>query len=512
MLIYFLYKLFSCLGWSYLGGGSVMVFLMIFDKYFNKTKHAMESKMNIMRDRRHNMTQETFLNIKMIKQYGLQLFYKNEIKKIKEDEIKIRFDLAQSLVFGKFLGMFLPSIMSSLSLAIFFSQGYQLDLASIIEILILFNHVKEPMEACIFNLRSTYKGRQISLQVFSLFMSTKEMKQDKVVQRLPLEAPQSKKEETKKAANSGAVKPVQEQIAVQIEDRHFTWGLKTMDFDDKMDEITRAVWKIKRTKPEDIREHEASMKKKEEHRTQQRKLDAAISLKNINISIKKGQLVFIVGKVASGKSSLLSAIIGDLMPVPQKLVDSYGGPEGLQKALTDQEAEAFMSDVADQQHDKDFKPAVVMRGSLSYTHQVPWIQNKVVRDNILYNKSMDVGRYVDTIQYCELESDLKELKSGDQAEIGERGINLSGGQKARIGLARAVYQDSDIYLMDDPISALDSHVRKQIMSNVINGVLSKKTRILVTHAVDFMHLADHIIIMDQGRIAAQGLYNDLKKN
>ena len=80
-----------------------MVFLMIFDKYFNKTKHAMESKMNIMRDRRHNMTQETFLNIKMIKQYGLQLFYKNEIKKIREDEIKIHFDMAQLLVFGKFL-------------------------------------------------------------------------------------------------------------------------------------------------------------------------------------------------------------------------------------------------------------------------------------------------------------------------------------------------------------------------------------------------------------------------
>jgi len=88
------------------------------------------------------------------------------------------------------------------------------------------------------------------------------------------------------------------------------------------------------------------------------------------------------------------------------------------------------------------------------------------------------------------------MTSGDYAEIGEKGINLSGGQKARLGLARAVYQDKDIYLMDDPISALDAHVRKNIINNVIGGVLAKKTRILVTHAIDFIHLADHIVIMD----------------
>lgn len=154
----------------------------------------------------------------------------------------------------------------------------------------------------------------------------------------------------------------------------------------------------------------------------------------------------------------------------------------------------------------------MVRGSLAYAHQVPWVQNKVVRDNILYRQPMNEERYVDTIQYCELESDLQQLKSGDQTEIGERGVNLSGGQKARIGLARAVYQDSDIYLLDDPISALDSQVRRQVMANVINGALATKTRILATHAIDFVHLADHIIIMDKGRIAAQGPYGELKKN
>lgn len=121
----------------------------------------------------------------------------------------------------------------------------------------------------------------------------------------------------------------------------------------------------------------------------------------------------------------------------------------------------------------------------------------------------DLDRYVDTIQYCELETDLKVLKSGDQTEIGEKGVNLSGGQKARLGLARAVYANKEIYLMDDPISALDAHVRKQIINNVYFGVLRDRTRILVTNAIDFLDRADHIVMMDQGKIKAQGSYQEL---
>ena len=123
----------------------------------------------------------------------------------------------------------------------------------------------------------------------------------------------------------------------------------------------------------------------------------------------------------------------------------------------------------------------------------------------------DLERYVDTIQYCELESDLKTLKEGDQTMIGEKGVNLSGGQKARLGLARAVYADKEIYLMDDPISALDAHVRKQIIRNVYFGILKNTTRILVTNAIDFLNQADHIVMMEQGKIKAQGSYSELEK-
>ena len=135
-----------------------------------------------------------------------------------------------------------------------------------------------------------------------------------------------------------------------------------------------------------------------------------------------------------------------------------------------------------------------------------------IRDNILFEEDLDKAKYYDTIQLCELSRDLEILQAGHLTEIGEKGINLSGGQKARVSLARAVYSDKDIYLMDDPISALDASVRKQIIENVILGKLKQKTRVLVTHAIDFVHFADSIIIMDKGRIAAKGSFEDLKDN
>jgi len=101
------------------------------------------------------------------------------------------------------------------------------------------------------------------------------------------------------------------------------------------------------------------------------------------------------------------------------------------------------------------------------------------------------------------------MPAGDQTEIGEKGINLSGGQKARVSLARAVYKRPDIIMMDDPISALDTQTRKKIYDDVFQGILKDKTRILVTHAVDFVHLADKIVIMEDGKILAQGTYEEL---
>ncbi|OPJ88667.1 ATP-binding cassette sub-family C member 3 [Patagioenas fasciata] len=198
------------------------------------------------------------------------------------------------------------------------------------------------------------------------------------------------------------------------------------------------------------------------------------SLKDINLLVPSGALVAIVGHVGCGKSSLVSALLGEM----EKL-------EG----------------------------EVAVKGSVAYVPQQAWIQNATLKDNILFGQAPNDQKYQNALEACALKTDLEVLPGGDQTEIGEKGINLSGGQRQRVSLARAVYSNSDIYLLDDPLSAVDSHVAKHIFDKVIgpDGVLKGKTRILVTHGISFLPQVDHIIVLVDGKISEMGSYQELLK-
>ncbi|KAL3875737.1 hypothetical protein ACJMK2_033658 [Sinanodonta woodiana] len=200
--------------------------------------------------------------------------------------------------------------------------------------------------------------------------------------------------------------------------------------------------------------------------------EGAATLRNIRLTVPEGSLVAVVGTVGSGKSSLLSAILGEM--------DKLAGN-------------------------------VNIKGSIAYVPQQAWIQNTSLKDNILFGKAMDLNKYRAIIDSCALQPDLDIMPAGDQTEIGEKGINLSGGQKQRVSLARAVFQDMDLYLLDDPLSAVDSHVGKHIFDNVVGpkGLLKDKTRILVTHGVSFLPQVDIIVVMMDGQISEIGSYRDL---
>ena len=154
---------------------------------------------------------------------------------------------------------------------------------------------------------------------------------------------------------------------------------------------------------------------------------------------------------------------------------------------------------------------VYINGSIAYVCQTAFIQNNTLRNNIIFFKPFDQDKYNKVLKISELLPDLEILKGGDMTEIGERGINLSGGQKARVSIARALYSDSDIYLFDDPISALDAHVGRNIINNAICDYLKNKTRILVTHAIQYCNRADRIIYMKDGRINWEGNFQELEK-
>lgn len=229
-------------------------------------------------------------------------------------------------------------------------------------------------------------------------------------------------------------------------------------------------------------------------------------LKNLNFSIKKGEFVCLIGDVGSGKSSFLSALLGDLLYLPHEKYQSIHA-----NMIKDDNVKQTINNCHQTQYFYDQSP-IVIDGTTSYVQQTPWIQNKTIRDNICFGQPYETRKYDRVIKMCELSRDLEILPAGDMTEIGEKGINLSGGQKARISLARAVYAERDIILMDDPISALDANVKKAIFQNVFVGELKDKTRILVTHAVDFLHLVDRIVLFKEGQIILQGSYEELKSN
>ncbi|XP_010022988.1 PREDICTED: multidrug resistance-associated protein 6 [Nestor notabilis] len=195
-------------------------------------------------------------------------------------------------------------------------------------------------------------------------------------------------------------------------------------------------------------------------------------LRRIDLTMRQGSLLAVVGQVGAGKSSLLSALLGEL-----ETVDG----------------------------------CVSMKDTVAYVPQQAWIQNASVEDNILFGKEMDETWFNTVIDACALQPDLESFPAGQKSEIGEKGINISGGQKQRVNLARAVYQKASVYLLDDPLSAVDAHVGQHIFEYVLgpNGLLKDKTRVLVTHTINVLPQVDNIVFLVDGMISEIGSYQEL---
>ncbi|KAF9617751.1 hypothetical protein IFM89_038513 [Coptis chinensis] len=194
------------------------------------------------------------------------------------------------------------------------------------------------------------------------------------------------------------------------------------------------------------------------------------TLRNVNLEVKPGEKVAICGEVGSGKSTLLAAILGEV---------------------------------------SNAKGKIQVYGEMAYVSQTAWIQTGTIQENILFGSSFNKERYQETLEKCSLVTDLEVLPFGDLTEIGERGVNLSGGQKQRIQLARALYQDADVYLLDDPFSAVDAHTATSLFNEYVMEALSGKTVLLVTHQVDFLPTFDSVLLMSDGEILHAAPYHQL---
>ncbi|XP_065349429.1 probable multidrug resistance-associated protein lethal(2)03659 [Cloeon dipterum] len=197
------------------------------------------------------------------------------------------------------------------------------------------------------------------------------------------------------------------------------------------------------------------------------------TLNDVSINLTPGKLVAVIGQVGSGKTSLFHAILSEL---PLK------------------------------------SGSLEINGKISYAAQEPWLFAGSVRQNILFGQHFDANRYKDVVKVCALETDFAQFPYGDRTIVGERGISLSGGQRARVALARAVYKKADIYLLDDPLSAVDTHVGRHLFDDCLAGFLRKKAVMLVTHQLQYLNQADHIIILKNGKVQAQGTFQQLQES
>ena len=196
-------------------------------------------------------------------------------------------------------------------------------------------------------------------------------------------------------------------------------------------------------------------------------------LQGISFTTREGSLTAITGPVGSGKSTLLSAIAGEI-------ADKNG--------------------------------AITCKGTVVYVPQIPWIFSGTIRENILFGEQYEKSKYDRVIEACALTQDIQGFPDCDQTIVGERGAVLSGGQRARVNLARAVYTEADLYLLDDPLTAVDFKVGHHIFIECIKGLLGEKTRLITSHQERIMREADDVIVLSKGRMLGKGSFTELKEN
>ena len=383
------------LGPSVFAGIAAMLIIVPLNAIFLRKLSNYRAQNLKMTDKRVKLTNEVFQGIRAIKSYNWEDSFYEQLTTIRHEEMNTLKAGANTRSILTAMLSAAPSVVAVLTLGIYALLGNELTPVKVFTSLGLFNQLRFPLIFLPLLLNSLVEGR-VSLNRLTKFLFADEIQN--YVEK---------------------VENMDNKLSIQISNGTFAWVQKNMTISDDFDRG---------------------------------------SLKNIDLEIKEGELVALVGPVGSGKTTLISAILGELNKV--------GG-------------------------------SVQVKGKVGYVSQTAWIPNETLRNVILFGKPFDENRYNEVIQNCGMKQDIESLDFGDATEIGERGINLSGGQKQRINLARAVYDDDDIYVMDDPLSALDSEVGAAVFRNCIKGSLKGKTRILATHQLNVLPEVDRIILMDK---------------
>ncbi|KAL6706879.1 ATP-binding cassette transporter yor1 [Coniothyrium glycines] len=425
-----------------------------------KTLFRRRVAINKITDQRVSLTQEILQGVRFVKYFGWETSFLERIHNIRKQEIgKIQILLAiRNAVLA--VGMSMPVFASMVSFITYSQVNSNLDPAPIFSSLALFNSMRIPL-----NFLPLVIG-----QVIDANASIRRIQEFLLAE----EAEESGKWD------------YDAKDALTLREADFTWERHPTT--NAEDSPANAGKKPETKQEKKDRKAEVKQEKKDKRASDLAAKAAGITtpsdttivpeekpfeIKGLNLTFGRNELTAVIGSVGSGKSSLLAALAGDM---------------------------------------RKTNGEVVFGASRAFCPQYAWIQNASVRENIIFGKDFDAKWYDQVVDACALRPDLDMLPHGDATEIGERGITVSGGQKQRMNIARAIYFDADIVLMDDPLSAVDAHVGRHIMDNAICGLLKNKCRILATHQLHVLSRCDRIIWVEDGRVQAVDTFENLMAN
>ncbi|TKA35153.1 hypothetical protein B0A54_13948 [Friedmanniomyces endolithicus] len=434
-----------------------------------KSLMARRKFINKITDQRVSLTQEIISSVRFVKFFGWEMSFIDRLAEIRTREInKISFLLSiRNGIMA--VSMTMPIFASMLSFITFSLTQHPLNPAPVFSSLALFNAMRIPL-----NLLPMVIGQVVdanaSLGRIEEFLNAEELE-------------------------DVAEWNYEMKNAISLQDAEFTWErTSTHNTDRKPGQDPKGMKQEKAEKKqakkdakEDKRQTKLMEKEKNDSVPQTPTSPASpgsptvgdegaaqpFHIRDINLSVGRNELIAVIGSVGSGKSSLLGALAGDMRRTTGNMT---------------------------------------LGASRAFCPQYAWIQNATVKQNIVFGKEYDSRWYNEVIDACALRPDLDMLPSGDMTEIGERGITVSGGQKQRLNIARAIYFNADIVLMDDPLSAVDAHVGRHIMDNAICGLMRDKCRVLATHQLHVLHRVDRIVWMKEGAIYKVATFNELMEH
>ncbi|ODQ79186.1 hypothetical protein BABINDRAFT_162228 [Babjeviella inositovora NRRL Y-12698] len=435
------------LGVAALAGFGVVITLTVVTTSCTKIFTKKRKETNVFIDRRVDSIREVIGNIKMIKFYSWEMPFFHILKLIRRDElaIQLRIQFLKSIINGIVLSI--PIFASMVAFLTMYSLGGALRAADVFSSISLFNVMRQPLMLLPTALNFSADA-YVALQRLAEFLESDDQ------------------EEYLEYGKLG-------DVAMRVEGGGFVWGEESAPQDGSVCEPPELL----------------SVDKRSGSDSASASAPVFAGLTNINLEVRRGELVVVTGLIGSGKSSLLQAITGNM--------DKTSGAVTL-----------------------NLDPANPSSGQLIFC-SYPWVQNATIKDNITFGLPLIASKYEAVVAACSLVADFEILEYGDMTEVGERGITLSGGQKARINLARAIYASDfrykggqsglghDIILLDDVLSAVDARVGRHIMDECINGVIKDKTRILATHQLSLIGSADRIVFLNGDGSIDVGTYTEL---